>query len=168
MARNTHRAPPRLALFDRLLQGDSLETDRNADRAMRELRESVRRDLEILFNTRPRHLPIDPALDQLKQSIITFGLAELQGKHVSTPAQQKQLETYLQTLIGRFEPRFRDLSVTLMPNADALDRIMRFTIQAVLEADGSSEALVYDTVVDPVTGALIIREKSIREAAASS
>jgi type VI secretion system protein ImpF len=167
MARAPNRAPPRLALFDRLLQGDSIETDRNVDRAMRELRESVRRDLEILFNTRPRHLPVDPQLDELKQSIITFGLAELQGKHLSTPAQQKQFEIYLQTIIRRFEPRFRDLVVTLTPSSDSLDRIMRFTIQAVLETDGVSEALIYDTVIDPVTGALKIRETSTRPSPAA-
>jgi type VI secretion system protein ImpF len=168
MARNPNRAPPRLALFDRLLQGDSIETDRNPDRAMRELKESVRRDLEILFNTRPRHLPIDPQLEELKQSIMTFGLPELQGRHISTPAQQKQFETFLQAVIRRFEPRFRELSVTLTPSTDSLDRVMRFTIQALLETDGSSEALIYDTVVDPVTGALKIRETSIRPPAVSS
>ena len=49
MARLPNKVPPRLPLFDRLLQGDSIETDRSADRAMQELHESVRRDLETLL-----------------------------------------------------------------------------------------------------------------------
>jgi type VI secretion system protein ImpF len=152
------KVPPRLALFDRLLQGDSIETDRNAERALRELRESVRRDLEILFNTRPRHLPFDPRLEELQQSILYFGLSELQGQHLATAAQQAQFQNYLQAVIARFEPRFRDLSVELTTAQDPLDRILRFQIHAVLETESVSEPVTYDTMIDPVTGSLVIRE----------
>lgn len=158
MARNPQKPPPRLALLDRLLQGDSIETDRNPERAMRELRESVRRDLEILFNTRPRHLTLDPALEELQQSVLAFGLVSLQGEQIATPAQQKQFQTYLQGVIERFEPRFRDLSVQVIPSQNTLDRVLRMQIQAVLETEAGSEMVIYDTMVDPVTGGLVIKE----------
>lgn len=158
MARHPPKAPPRLALFDRLLQGDSVETDKNADRAMRELRESVRRDLEILFNTRPRHLPLDPALEELQKSLLAFGLPSLQGQHVATPTQQRKFQDHLQSIIQRFEPRFRDLTVQLVQNQDWMDRVMRLQIHAILETDTASEAVVYDTMIDPVSGGLVIKE----------
>ena len=104
MARSAPKAPPRLSLFDRLLQGDSIETDRNVERAMRELRDSVRRDLEILFNTRPRFLSFDPKLEELKTSLISFGLPDLQTQQMATPAQQEQFRLRLEALIRRFEP----------------------------------------------------------------
>jgi type VI secretion system protein ImpF len=157
MARPAQKAPPRLALFDRLLQGDSIETDRSPERAQREFRESVRRDLEILFNTRSLHLPIDPHLQELRQSVLSFGLPDLVGRQTATPQQQRQFELLLTSTIARFEPRFKDLTVTITPGND-FDRVLRFQIQAVLEADNISEAVTYQTSVDPVSGGLAIRD----------
>jgi type VI secretion system protein ImpF len=156
MARSAPKAPPRLSLFDRLLQGDSIETDRNADRAMRELRDSVRRDLEILFNTRPRFLSFDPKLDELRTSLISFGLHDLQTQQMATPSQQEQFRIRLEALIRRFEPRLREVSVEVSSATETLDRTLRFRVHAVLLADATSEAVVYDTLVDPVSGGLII------------
>ena len=156
------KVPPRLALFDRLLQGDSIETDRNPDRAMRELRESVRRDLEILLNTRPRHLPFDEGLEELRQSILYFGLSELQGQHLATPAQQVQFQAHLQAIIARFEPRFRELRVELSTVEDSRERVLRFQIHAVLVTDTTAEPVSFDTTIDPVTGSLTVRDTRSR------
>ncbi len=155
MARSQSVPPPRLPLFDRLLQGDSIETDRNADNAMRELRESVRRDLEMLLNTRPvGDLPM--AMDELATSVLSYGLPELQNQNLATPAQQEGFRKKLETVIRRFEPRFRELSVELVSGDSTLDRTLRFRMRAVLQADTTSEEVVYDTVVDPATGGMRI------------
>jgi len=155
MAR-TPTAPPRLPLFDRLLQGDSIETDRNADNAIRELRESVRRDLEILLNTRPATSAIEAGLEELEVSVLSFGLPELQNQNLATMAQQETFRRRLETIIRRFEPRFRELTVELVGRDSSLDRTLRFRMRAVLQADTTSEAVVYDTVVDPATGGMRI------------
>lgn len=156
MARSTAKLPPRLSLFDRLLQGDSIETDRNADRAMRELREAVRRDLEILFTTRPRYLSIAPEHEELHKSLLSFGLQDLQTQQLATPAQQERFRVRLEALIRLYEPRFRDLSVELLTGTDSIDRTLRFRVHAVLQADANSEAVIYDTLVDPVSGGLML------------
>jgi type VI secretion system protein ImpF len=156
MARSASKPPARLPLFDRLLQGDSIETDKNAERAMRELRESVRRDLEILFNTRPRHLPLDAKQEELTTSVLSFGLPELQNQQLATVDQQERFRKRLEAVIRRFEPRFRELTVELVSDSGSLDRILRFRLRAVLQADAAREAVTYDTVVDPATGGLLI------------
>ena len=156
MARSASAAPPRLPLFDRLLQGDSIETDRNADSAMRELRESVRRDLEILLNTRPARPASESDRPELAVSVLSYGLAGLQSQNLATPAQQEAFRKQLETIITRFEPRFRELTVELVSRDSNLDRTVRFRMRAVLQADATSEAVVYDTVVDPATGGLRI------------
>ncbi|MFC6486404.1 type VI secretion system baseplate subunit TssE [Nitratireductor sp. GCM10026969] len=156
MARFASKPPPRLPLFDRLLQGDSIETDKNAERAMRELREGVRRDLEILFNTRPRRLPADRRETELSKSVLSFGLPELQNQQLATVEQQELFRKRLEQLIRRFEPRFQELTVDLIPQDSSLDRTLRFRLRAVLKADASGETVVYDTVVDPATGGLLI------------
>lgn len=156
MARSATKVPPRLSLFDRLLQGDSIETDRNADRAMRELREAVRRDLEILFTTRPRYLSVAPELAELRTSLLSFGLQDLQTQQLATQTQQEQFRFRLEALIRQFEPRFREVTVELLSGTDKLDRTLRFRVHAVLQTDGASEAVVYDTLVDPVSGGLML------------
>ena len=156
MARPAPAAPPRLPLFDRLLQGDSIETDRNADSALRELRESVRRDLEILLNTRPANPdPVD-GLDELSMSVLSYGLPELQSQNLATAAQQEVFRRQLENVLRHFEPRFRDLTVELVGRDSTLDRTLRFRMRAVLQVDSTTEAVVYDTVVDPATGGLRI------------
>ncbi|MGI6853557.1 type VI secretion system baseplate subunit TssE [Mesorhizobium sp. 1B3] len=156
MARSAPSSPPRLSLFDRLLQGDSIETDRNADSAMRQLRESVRRDLEILLNTRPARTVMGTDMGELAASVLSYGLPGLQNQNLATPTQQEAFRKQLETIIQRFEPRFRELEVELVDRDSSLDRTLRFRMRAVLQADGASEAVVYDTVVDPATGGLRI------------
>lgn len=156
MARVPNKIPPRLPLLDRLLQGDSIETDRSVDRAMQELHESVRRDLEILFNTRPGRLPADARLAELQQSILSYGLQEVQSQHLASPAQQEQFRKNLEKVIHRFEPRFRELSVALVVPDNQVERVLRFQINALLETESSSEAVVFNTAIDPVTGMLSI------------
>lgn len=156
MARTPNRTPPRLPLFDRLLQGDSIETDRSVDRAMQEMHESVRRDLEILFNTRPADIPVDPRLTELRKSILAYGLKEVQSQHLASATQQEQFRRGLEDVIRRFEPRFRELSIALVAPENQIERVLRFQINAVLETDSSSEAVVFNTAIDPVTGMLSI------------
>lgn len=156
MARSTPKLLPKLPLFDRLLQGDSIETDRNADRAMQELRDGVRRDLEILLTTRPRYLSISAELEELHTSLLSFGLQELQTQQLATPTQQEQFRLRLETLIRRFEPRFHSVSVELLTQADTLDRTLRFRVHAVLQTDATSERVIYDTLVDPVSGGMFL------------
>lgn len=156
MARLPHKAPPRLPLFDRLLQGDSIETDRNVDRAMAELHDSVRRDLEILFNTRPGRLTRNTKLAEVRQSILTYGLAEVQSQNLATPTQQEQFRKELEDVIRRFEPRFRELSVVLVVPENQVERVLRFQINALLETDSTTEAVIFNTSIDPVTGMLSI------------
>jgi len=123
---------------------------------MRELRESVRRDLEILLNTRPARPAPDSDMTELATSVLSYGLPGLQSQNLATPAQQEAFRKQLETIIKRFEPRFRELTVELVSRDSNLDRTLRFRMRAVLQADATSEAVVYDTVVDPATGGLRI------------
>ncbi|MEO3389468.1 type VI secretion system baseplate subunit TssE [Mesorhizobium sp. CAU 1741] len=156
MARSPANPPPRLSLFDRLLQGDSIETDRNAERAMRQVREGVRRDLEILFTTRPRYVSMPAELPELGKSMLSFGMPDLQTQQLATPAQQENFRRQLEQLIRRYEPRFNDVSVELVVGDGELDRTLRFRVNAVLITDSITEAISYDTLIDPVSGDLLL------------
>lgn len=155
MAKTPSRDPVALPLFDRLLQGDNIETDINFDRAMRVVRESIRRDLEILLNTRPRYLALPEGLDELQSSLIAFGLPDLQIQQMASDTHQEQFRRQLEAVIRRFEPRLRELTVEIIKaNEETRDRTLRFRINAILDVASTSEMVIYDTVIDPVSGAL--------------
>ena len=155
MAKTPTRTPVVLPLFDRLLQGDNIETDINADRAIRVVRESVRRDLEILLNTRPRYLSAPEGLDELESSLVSYGLPDLQIQQMASVSQQEQFRRRLEAVIRRFEPRLRELAVEIVKREeDNRDRTLRFRIHAVLDVAATSEIVVYDTFIDPVSGAI--------------
>jgi type VI secretion system protein ImpF len=156
MEKRNAKLPPRLSVLDRLLQGDSSDTDNNVQRAIRTVRESVRRDLELLLNTRPRCQSWPSELVDVGTSIVSFGLPDLQTRAVATPGQREAFRADLEAIIRRYEPRFRDLSVELVDNPNPLDRTLRFRIHAVLTMDADSEVVVYDTLLDPASRGLFV------------
>ena len=145
-----------LPILDRLLQGDNIEIDGNFDRAIQVLRESVRRDLEILFNTRPYYRALPDEFGELRSSLIAFGLPELQVQNLGGASQQEECRARIEDAIRRFEPRLRDVSVEILESdPDARERTLRFRIDAVMDVAETAEAVVYDTFVDPVSGGIL-------------
>jgi type VI secretion system protein ImpF len=154
--RKSAKRPVILPIFDRLLQGDNIEIDGNFDRAIQVLRESIRRDLEILFNTRPYYMEIPDELGELKSSLIAFGLPDLQVENLADASQQEECRSRIEDAIRRFEPRLRDVSVEMLEDdAKTRDRTLRFRIDAVMDVAEMAEAVVYDTFVDPVSGGVL-------------
>ncbi|HVW54551.1 MAG TPA: type VI secretion system baseplate subunit TssE [Rhizobiaceae bacterium] len=155
MARKPIKRPVVLPLFDRLLQGDNIEVDVNSDRAIQVLRESIRRDLEILFNTRPYYRPIPKEFEELGTSVVSFGLPDLQIQQLGAASQKEECRSRLKEAIRRFEPRLRDVSVEIIEGEqESRERILRFRIDAIMDVAEMSEAVVYDTFVDPVSGSM--------------
>ena len=103
--RKPAKRPVILPILDRLLQGDNIEIDSNFDRAIQVLRESIRRDLEILFNTRPYYRALPGELDELKTSLIAFGLPDLQVQNLGAESQQEECRRKIEDAIRRFERR---------------------------------------------------------------
>jgi len=154
--RKSAKRPVILPILDRLLQGDNIEIDGNFDRAIQVLRESIRRDLEILFNTRPYYKEIPDELGELESSLIAFGLPDLQVENLAGASQQEECRNRIEDAIRRFEPRLRDVSVEILEDdAKTRERTLRFRIDAVMDVAETAEAVVYDTFVDPVSGGVL-------------
>ena len=154
--RKPAKRPVILPILDRLLQGDNIEIDGNFDRAIQVLRESIRRDLEILFNTRPYYRTMPDELGELKTSLIAFGLPDLQVQKLGAASQQEECRGRIEEAIRRFEPRLRDVSVEILEgDAEARERTLRFRIDAIMDVAETAEAVVYDTFIDPVSGSVM-------------
>jgi type VI secretion system protein ImpF len=134
----------RTPLFDRLVDRDprlrrEVRPMRTLDR--RGLRESVRRELELLFNTRcpfPAH-----RLAGRAPSVIDYGIPDFS---TFSPRSFEDRERLADLLRRAFEPRLADVHVYVEP-LPGEDLALSGRIEAVLLADPVPEPVSFDTVL---------------------
>jgi type VI secretion system protein ImpF len=143
------------SLLDRLLDdepGVRVEPQRGRSQVLRELKQSVRRDLEQLLNTRHSPLSWPPGLAELHQSLLNYGLPDFTEAALGSSDGREEFCRTLQILLRQYEPRFRTIKVRLLDNAEPLDRTLRFRIDALLHAEPAPEPVVFDSMLEPMTG----------------
>ena len=153
----------RPSVLDRLIDNDpdnNVEKDSDQHQKLKQLRNSVRRDLENLLNTRFRMIEPADEYSELKKSLLNYGLPDLATVNISDKIKQKEFIDHLQSILIDFEPRFKSVKVNYLENANALDRSLRFRIDATLYADPSPEIVVFDSIVEPVTRTVNVEETS--------
>ncbi len=153
----------RPSILDRLIDNDAdntVEKDSDQHQKLKELRNSVRRDLENLLNTRFRMVEPADEYTELKKSLLNYGLPDLATVNISDKIKQKEFINHLESILIDFEPRFKTVKVNYMENADSLDRSLRFRIDATLYADPSPEVVVFDSILEPATRTVNVEETS--------
>jgi type VI secretion system protein ImpF len=152
------------SLFDRLLDddpGNSREPAKSRRQVLRELKESVSRDLENLLNTRQRWSELPEPLIELQKSLVNYGIPDFTGVNMSIPSERERLRAIIERVIAQFEPRFRSVRVRLLENTEAFDRTLRFRIDGLLEVDPAPEPVVFDSQLEPATATFEVRDKTL-------
>ncbi len=148
----TQKIEVRMPLFDRLVDRDprlprELRPTRTLDR--RGLRESVRRELEQLFNTRcpfPAHrLPIR------ERTVIDYGAPDFTVFSARSFDDRVRLADLLRRTIEAFEPRLIDVRVSLEPNPRDDLSLIGF-IEAALLTDTVPEPVSFETALNMKEG----------------
>jgi type VI secretion system protein ImpF len=148
------------SVLDRLLDDEPQvrsEPGRPRHQVLRELKQSVRRDLENLLNTRRRCRPWPADLADLEQSLVNYGLPDFTGTNMGSAEGREQFRLTLESIIRRWEPRFQTVRVELLDSTEPLDRTVRFRIDALLRADPAPEPVIFDSVLEPSTGAFEVK-----------
>jgi type VI secretion system protein ImpF len=161
MARTENEFRVTLSVLDRLLDYDpreSREAPRSRSASLRELRQSVRRDLEWLLNTRTRPNLPEEGLEEARRSVAWYGLRDLTGVAAKSQQEQNRLKKELESAISVFEPRFLDVKITLEP-PDSTDRQLRFRIEARLDVDPTPEPIAFDSVLETGSGEFALIER---------
>jgi type VI secretion system protein ImpF len=143
------------SVLDRLLDDDPStlsETPKSRTQVLRELKQSVRRDLENLLNTRIRFGLCPPDLVELEVSLASYGIPDLGGIDLGAAHDREGFRRALERVIGRFEPRFKRVRVEMLATAEPRDRTLRFRIDAMLYAEPAPEPVVFDSSLQPATG----------------
>lgn len=150
MARQDIDRPVLQSLLDRLIDLDPRSTTEGApsrSESVRAFKNSVRRDIEWLLNSRATPEKADESLEEVSRSVLHFGLPDLTSLSDSGEDRARLLRL-VETAIATHEPRFQNVIVTEGPAQDREAREVRFLIQATLRMDPSPEVVYFDTVLD--------------------
>ena len=148
------------SVLDRLLDDEpqnSREVAKSRHQVLRELKQSVSRDLENLLNTRWRctHWPSD--LEDVEASLVNYGIPDFAGANMGSADSREQLRRIVEQVLRKFEPRFKSVRVNLVGNADETDRTLRLRIDALLYAEPAPEPVVFDSQLEPLSGSFAVK-----------
>jgi len=149
------------SIVDRLLDFEprvSSEAPKSRSQGLRELKQSVRRDLEWLLNTRHSAEKVPDGLEEVNKSIAVYGLPDFTGLSSKNIDDRKSLIRNIETALKTFEPRFMNLKVALV-ESDEQERGVKFQIQAILRIEPTPEPVVFDTVLQVGSGEFKVEEK---------
>lgn len=148
------------SVLDRLIDedpGNRAEAERSRSQLLRELKASVRRDLENLLNTRICLFPIPEPMpdhwEHLRRSLVNYGLPDFGGLAMGAREQRDHLRKRVEAAIRVFETRFKEVRVELTDDRDdPRDRTIRFRIDGLLHAEPTPEPVVFDSQLLPTSG----------------
>ena len=163
MARVDKKKKLRASILDRLIDndpGNNVEADPDQHQKLKELRNSVRRDLENFLNTRYKVMEPDIEFSQAQKSLLNYGLPDLATVNISDKEKRIEFIQRLENILIEYEPRFKSVKVRYMDNTETSDRTLRFRIDATLYADPSPEMVVFDSILEPVTRTVNVEETS--------
>lgn len=138
----------RAPLFDRLTELDEEANKKPSPHRVLDigaLRNSIARELAQLLNTRT------PPGRVMTGTVIDYGLPDFSHFNCSSDTERAQLSQLLANKINQFEPRLKQVRVTLIPQANQ-PRALVGSIEALLEVDSISEPISFPLLVDPITG----------------
>ncbi len=144
----------RLSVLDRLLDDaprQAADAPGSWEASLRELRACLVRDVEWLLNTRR---VADPPLESCREvlrSVYQYGLPDISSMAASDETRER-LARAVAECIDLFEPRLTAVRVTPKELGDGAGRGLHFTVEALLRLDPSPERVVFDTVVETVSG----------------
>jgi type VI secretion system protein ImpF len=163
MAKVSKNQPLIPSVLDRLLDDDPSaphDTQKTRTQVLRELRASVRRDLENLLNTRINWSTWPEHLTELETSLANYGLPDFSSSSMGSADQREAFRELIEDTLRRYETRFKTVKVTLLDNSEPLDRTLRLRIDALLHADPDPEPIAFHSLMEPVSQSVQIKEST--------
>jgi type VI secretion system protein ImpF len=120
------------------------------------LRNSVRRDLEWLLNTRRISEPASDDFPEVQASVYHFGLPDITSLSRDSSDTPELLRRRIEACIRLFEPRLSNVQVVVRESDSNEGQRMHFSIQALLEMEPNPERVLFDTVLETGSGAFSV------------
>ena len=137
------------SLLDRLGSVEDWPTTRA--HSLRMMRESLKRDMEWLLNT--RQSPIDgiEQFPRATRSVVHYGLIDTSSLSLSSGADNRRLQQAVHDCIAAFEPRLIGVKVSI-EGKNSTRQQLSFHIEAQIDLDPAPEEISFDTVLDLTRG----------------
>jgi type VI secretion system protein ImpF len=155
MARNDQDVTVTPSVLDRLIDLEcSVSTDPPANRtqSVRQLKASLRRDLEWLLNSRRNPDEAPETYEYLSVSLYNYGLPDVSSMSVDSPRDRNRLLRLVELTVQTFEPRLASVRVRPIETAATGSRSLRFQIEGMLRIDPAPEQIYFDTVLQLNSG----------------
>ena len=163
MSRNDKKKHIRPSILDRLIDNEPYEkvdSEKSHQQQIKELRQSVRRDLENLLNTRFRMIEPPESMRELDVSLLNYGLPDLATVNITDIEKKKEFTRKLEKILKDYEPRFKSVKISYMDNQEKIDRTLRFRVNATLYADPAPEIVVFDSILEPVSRTMNVEDSN--------
>ena len=155
MARGAGETTITISVLDRLIDAEPenrMENPLSRAQSVRLLKNSVRRDLEWLLNTRRIADPPDEGMKEVNRSAYTYGLPDLSSISVGSAGDRNRLVRQILATINLFEPRLANVRLVLIETPDSAKKDVRLRIEAMLRMDPVPEPISFDTVIELKSG----------------
>jgi type VI secretion system protein ImpF len=143
------------SVLDRLVDDDpasQAESPMSRAESVRLLKESLRRDLEALLNTRRTAETAPEGLTEIAASVYHFGLPDISSMSRDSPETQARLTRLVEEAVGLFEPRLTGVKVVAAHDDRVRFGELRFVIEGTLQLDPVPERISFDTVLESTKG----------------
>jgi type VI secretion system protein ImpF len=143
------------SVLDRLIDRDpSISSENPPTRAqsVRQLKVSLRRDLEWLLNSRRTPEAVGGEFQELEQSLYNFGLPDVTSLSWDSSRDRSRLGRMIEQVLHTFEPRLSGVRVVAVEAAAGAQHVMRFQIEGLLDMDPSPEHISFDTLLQLSSG----------------
>jgi type VI secretion system protein ImpF len=140
------------SILDRLIDPESAGTAIMIGYDVPKMYRAVLRDLEDLLNTRQTFRDMPERLTEVRDSIVMYGLPDIMSLDAVSRQQQLEIGWAIRDVIERFEPRLRDIRVTMLDPAEEWSRhAVRFRVDARLAVDPAPE-VAFETILEMASG----------------
>lgn len=142
------------SVLDRLMDfepDNRFEAARDRGQMLRDLKNSVRRDLENLLNTRVRFPELPEDLPQLQTSLANYGIPDFGTLIIDSSNSIDGLRSRIEDVIKRYETRFQEVKVELdVDSKSRFSRSIRFVIHGVLHAEPEPEPVTFTSQLNKI------------------
>lgn len=123
---------------------------------IREMRETIRRDIEALLNT--RRCPLSPPSDlkELAGALVNYGVDGMISANLATDVAKARLARAIEKRIGAFETRLANIRVTILKSRSITERALRLRIEASFRLIDGMPPISFESVIDPSTQRFLV------------
>jgi type VI secretion system protein ImpF len=143
------------SVLDRLIDRDpasNSEASLTRAQSVRQLKVSLRRDLEWLLNSRRTPEAVNGEYQELEQSLYNFGLPDVTSLSWDSSRDRSRLARMIEQVLHTFEPRLSGVRVVAADATAGAQHVMRFQIEGLLDMDPSPEHISFDTLLQLSSG----------------